>query len=115
MKDIVVNGKTYPMWQQFVQRKDEWIGGILEDFGDLMDQAMGYEGYVKKITDIRLEPNGETSAMFSVESDEFNCGFDVEYGGVAAGEEGWLTFSGPMGHSWRIKQKLTAEKELKDE
>ena len=28
---IEVNGKVYPLWGQFIERKDEWIGGILED------------------------------------------------------------------------------------
>ena len=27
-----INGKTYPLWSQFVDKKDEWIGGILEDY-----------------------------------------------------------------------------------
>lgn len=31
MGEVIVNGKVYPMWNQFIERKKEWIGGILED------------------------------------------------------------------------------------
>lgn len=103
---ITVNGKQYPLWSQFVERKREWIGGILEDFGDSMDQRMfGDDAHGKtEVTDITLKPNGEESAMFSVEGKDFSCGFDATVGGVTAGEEGWITFSGYGGHTWRIKQ-----------
>lgn len=100
-----VNGKEYPLWSQFVERKDEWIGGILEDFGDSMDRSMGMGDMKTEITDIRLKPNGESSAFFEVAGKDFGCGFDVKGGGVTAGEEGYITFSGYGGHTWRIKQK----------
>jgi len=35
-----VNGKEYPLWGQFVERKEEWIGGLLLDEGDSMDRAL---------------------------------------------------------------------------
>jgi len=92
-----VNGKEYPMWSQFIEKKDKWIGGILED------HDMG-ECVSTKITDITLEPNGETSAFFSVEGEDFGCGFDVKVGGIGSGDEGWLTFYGYGGHVWRIKE-----------
>lgn len=94
MKEI--NGKVYPMWQQFIDKKDDFIGGILEDH----DMGMCMR---TKITDITLEPNGENSAFFSVEGEDFGCGFDVGHGGIGSGEEGWLTFYGYAGHTWRIK------------
>ena len=91
-----VNGKEYPMWGQFVENKQKWIGGTLED------HDMGI--CVKtKITNITLTPNGDDSAFFSVDGEDFNCGFDVRYGGIQVGEKGWLTFRGYGGHSWRIK------------
>ena len=31
---IEINGREYPLWSKFVERKAEWIGGVLEDFGD---------------------------------------------------------------------------------
>ena len=101
-----INGKTYPLWGQFVERKEEWMGGTLEDFGDSMDQHMfGADAHaITTITDITLEPNGD-SAMFCVEGEKFGCGFDVQFGGITAGEEGWLTFSGYGGHRWRIQKK----------
>ncbi len=91
-----INGKEYPMWSQFIERKKEWLGGILEDH----DMGMVI---TTEITDITLKPNGEDSAYFSVEGKNFTCGFDVGHGGIGPGEEGWLTFYGYAGHKWRIK------------
>ncbi len=106
----VVNGKVYNLWNQFVDRKAEWIGSILEDPGDAMDAALGLsEGGPSRttITDITLEPNGKDSAMFHIVGENFSCGFDVGYGGLGGGnrEEGWINFSGYGGHSFRIKNK----------
>ncbi len=28
---IIINGRRFPMWEQFVHRKAEWIGGTLTD------------------------------------------------------------------------------------
>ena len=101
-----VNGKVYPLWGQFIDRKEEWIGGILEDFGDSIDRQIGYERMKAIIEDITLCPNGEESAFFSVKGKDFSCGFDVSVGGIGGDqEEGWLTFSGYGGHKFRIKKK----------
>ena len=104
-----VNGKYYPLWSQFVDRKQEWIGGILQDQGDSMDRALKLTDgswISTEITDVKLEANGKDSAMFYVDGKDFGCGFDVGVGGVTGGEEGWITFSGYGGHTWRIKQKV---------
>lgn len=110
---IEINGKEYPLWSQFIERKEEWIGGILEDLGDSMDKALGLveESGKTIIIDIVLSPNGDDSAFFEVLGQDFGCGFDVQTGGVTGGEEGWITFSGYGGHTWRIKQKRTDIKE----
>ena len=116
---ITVNGKEYPMWSQFVENKEKWIGGSLEDFGDSMDRAFGMldderlEEVLTEIVDIELKSNGTDSAMFNVVGKNFTCGFDVEVGGVTAGEDGWITFSGYGGHKWRIKERKN-EKDLND-
>ena len=92
-----VNGRHYSLWGQFVDRKKEWIGGILEDLDG---------GPPTKITDITLEPNGEDSAFFRVVGDDYSCGFDVRYGGVQGApgdaESGWIPFGSQYG-SFRIK------------
>lgn len=97
---MIVNGKEYPMWSQFVEKKEEWIDGGLQDldttFGDIPETT---------ITDIQLLPNGKDSAMFEVVGEDYSCAFDVQYGGITAGEDGWITFSGYGGHTWRIKKK----------
>jgi hypothetical protein len=99
-----INGKFYPMWSQFVEKKQDWIGGVLEDSGDSMDKAMRLGNMSTEILDIELRANGEESAWFGVEGKDFSCGFDVSVGGITGGEEGWITFSGYMSHTWRIKQ-----------
>ena len=91
-----INGKVYPLWSQFFERQKEWIGGQLEDHdGEIMST---------EIIGIILKPNGKDSAYFSVEGKDFGCGFDVRYGGITSGEEGWITFSGYAGRTWRIKK-----------
>lgn len=77
-----VNGKTYPLWGQFVDRKKEWIGGkLIETNLDPLCGDIGEQG-ITKITDIKLEPNGDKSAWFEISGEDFNCGFDVHCGGV---------------------------------
>lgn len=103
---LVVNGKHYPMWSQFVEKKDEWIGGEMEDEGDSMDRRM-FDGRIMKteITNIELEPNGDDSAMFNVIGKDFSCGGDVGHLGIGGNQKnGWLTFSGYGGHTWRIQK-----------
>lgn len=97
-----VNGKEYPMWGQLVERKEDFIGGVLEDFGDSFDRSIGTIPMITKITNIILRPNGEDSAFFEVCGEDFTCGFDVQYGGLADGDNDWLTFIGYGGHEWRI-------------
>jgi len=104
-----VNGKEYPLWSQFVERKDEWIGGVLEDFGDSMEKAMGFDGGITEITDITLKPNGADSAMFMVKGKDFSYGFDVSVVGVVGGEDGYITFNGYGGHEWRIKKNQVSK------
>lgn len=108
-----INGREYPLWSQFVERKDEWIGGILEDFGDSMDRAMGMENAKTEITDICLKPNGKKAAFFEIIGKDFGCGFSTEVGGLTGGEKGYITFSGYGGHEWRIKKNtpLHADKQ----
>ena len=98
--DKLVNGKYYPMWSQFVNGKDKFIGGVLEDLEDIGHGTMRTE-----VSDVELVPNGDNSAFFQVCGQDFSCGFDVEVGGIAGGEDGWLTFCGYGGHTWRIKPK----------
>ncbi len=103
---ININGKFYPLWSQFVNGKSKWIGGILQDFGDSMDRAIsGIDSMETKIVDITLTENGDDSAAFSVVGEDFTCMFDVGYGGIIAGEKGYITFSGYGGFEFRIKEK----------
>ena len=109
---MIVNGKEYPLWSQFVEKQDEWIGGILEDFGDLLDNAIfGDAHHQTVITGIELRPNGDDSAFFEVNGKDFSCGFDVRHGGISGDQDSpdWLCFSGYGGHKWRIRKKSEVE------
>jgi len=95
---IPVNGKVYPMWSQFVEQSESWVGGTLEDH----DRGTTVSTLIKGIT---LTPNGDTSAFFTIKGEDFSCGFDVKHGGLGgAGEKGWISFVGYGGHTFRIKQ-----------
>ena len=101
---VEINGKEYPLWSQFVERKNEWVGGILED------RDMGMVA-VTEITDIELRPNGEDDAFFEVCGKNFGCGFSTSVGGIGPGSgEAWLNFYGYGGHHWRIKKPTTTTK-----
>ena len=105
---MIINGKEYPLWSQFVERQNEWIGGILED------EDMG-ECTKTTITGIELRENGKDSAFFAVTGKDFECGFDVRHGGIGQGDRagrGWLTFYGYGGHTWRIKQCKNKKKNM---
>jgi hypothetical protein len=99
-----INGKVYPLWGQFIDRKNEWIGGILQEVSDSFPQLSPDECEQTEITDIVLRPNGSDSAFFEVFGKDYSCGGDVEHIGITAGEEGWITISGYGGHVWRFKQ-----------
>lgn len=87
MEDIVVNGKIYPMWQQFVQKKDEWIGGVLQDRDN--DPFLGGVTIGPTvITDVVLRENGKDSAWFEFSGKDYSCGFDVKYGGIGGNQPG---------------------------
>ncbi len=93
---IVVNGKRYILWEQFVHQADEWIGGKLQEDGE--DATV--------ITDVTLEPNGIDSATFSIAGKDYSCSFDVAYGGVGAPRNGpGLQFYGGMGLSFYAEKK----------
>ncbi len=103
---IKINGKEYPLWSQFVEGKEKWIGGILEDLDD--DPIIIKHGDAKtEIIYIQLVANGKEGAFFEVCGKDFNCGFACEIGGVIPGDDGWTTFMGYQGHTWRIKKRET--------
>jgi hypothetical protein len=92
---IMVNGKEYPLYSKFVEEKDKWIGGLLEE-----------EGQTTEIVDVELSPNGTESAFFWIIGDEFDCGFDTEYGWYnLEKKDGWTEFFGWGDNKFRIKEK----------
>lgn len=96
---LTVNGRDYPLWSQFVEGKERWIGGLLQDH-----DMGGLEP--TEITDIVLEPNGQESAYFKVIGKRYSCGFDVKYGGIGGSHTAISTklhFTGYGGSSWSIQ------------
>ena len=90
---MIVNGREYPLWSQFVERKDEYINKTLFDYDSERST---------NIVSITLTPNGKDSAFFSIEGKDFNCGFDVQYGGINPENDGLITFFGYGGHKFKI-------------
>lgn len=101
-----INGKQYPMWSQFVDRKNEWIGGILQEINDSFPVLSADDIDGTEIVDIKLSPNGDYSAFFEVIGKDYSCGGDVQHLGITSGEKGWITLSGYGGHVWRIKHSI---------
>ncbi len=104
---LVINGKHYPLWSQFVERKGEWIGGTLVDTGDDFDRhAMGMKPMETGIVDIVLRKNGDDSAWFEVTGKDFNCGADVTVLGIPASQDDleWLEFRGYGNHRFKIRR-----------
>ncbi len=90
--------KVFPLWDQLIDKKEDFIGCVLED------HEPGFPVSTTIVTDIRMDSfNG--SSIFVVEGKEFDCSFNVEYGGVTGGEAGWLTFARYGGATHRIKRK----------
>jgi len=100
---IKIHGRAYPLWSKFVL-DPSWIGGELQD----LDPDSG--GAITTIREITLKANGPDSAMFSVEGANWGCSCDVRYLGVSGRAtpeeiaEGWIRFSGFVGHEWRIRK-----------
>lgn len=99
----LINGKYYPLWQQFVDKKHKWIGGTVIEHG--------YGS--TNIIDITLSPNGEHSAYFRIEGETFSCGFDVKIGSLSKHiltdqPLGGVWFSGYSNHQFGIYMNETA-------
>jgi hypothetical protein len=95
---ITIDGKSYPLWSQFVEDKS-WIGGTLEEFSDGFS-----EGAITTITDITLA-NEDGGIWFTIHGKDFDEGFNVQYGGIGGNQtEGWLTFHVPYCSDFRIKK-----------
>lgn len=99
-----INGKQYPLWSQFVEQEERWIGGLLKSWED------GHE-FESTITGISLEPNGKDSAFFRIVAEDFDCGFDVGNGGISSRsrEKNGITFEGYGGHVFHISEPMSSE------
>lgn len=104
---IAVNGREYPLWSQFVENKEKFLGQDLEEIpSDFDKNILGLkEIAITPIKDIVLKENGENSAFFKVIGEDFSSGFDVKVGGIIPGDKGFITFSGYGDHVFRIRLK----------
>jgi len=73
---IIIDGISYPLWSQFVEKKDEWIGGELFEYN-----------YSTIIKDISLTKESN-AIVFRVTGEAFSCAFNVKYGGVVPNDPG---------------------------
>ena len=90
--------KHYPLYQQFIDRKGEWIGGELI----CSDSSCG-DAHTA-ITDISLEEIGD-SAVFQIHGKDFDCSYNVKYGGVSGSDrQGYLMFHTFFGMNLYIKK-----------
>lgn len=83
---MIINGKEYSLWPQFIDNKNEWVGGILEELQDSFPQIGNDESSTTEIVDIKFSANGKDSAYFEVIGKDYSCGGDVQYLGVVGGE-----------------------------
>ncbi len=74
---MIINGKEYPMWSQFVEKKDQFIGKKMFDVDNIMGKSPE-----TIIVDVTLEPNGDDSAMICFIGKDYDCCCDVGYAGV---------------------------------
>ena len=96
----VINGKTYNLWQQFWDQREEWIGGRLVDEESDVDTI---------IEDVIFEENGDDSAKFGFKGKDDDIWFDVKFGGVEGVPcpvKGGICFSSFGGYFYAVKPKL---------
>ena len=99
----VINGRTYNLWQQFWDQREEWIGG------DLVDTTLDPTLHTT-ITDVILEASGKDSAKFGFKGRDFECWFDVTQGGVGGGpcpDDRGICFSTRYGGSFYAVKPLS--------
>jgi hypothetical protein len=90
-----VNGKTYPMWGQWVEKKESFIGAEIAD--------MDADGIAAKITDVQLVPNATDSAMLVISTAAgWDAACDVKYLALGSPEPGVLDLVGFGGWHMRI-------------
>lgn len=99
----IINSKTYPMWSQFVERKNEWVGGKMFE----VDSVMGATP-MTEIVNIELVPNGPESAMICIRGIDYDCCADVQYCGIGGTDQlqpGFLAIFTQFGSTYYIQQR----------
>jgi hypothetical protein len=106
-KQAIINGRTYPLWSQFIEQKQKWIGGTLVETGDkMLSRLIGTKPMQTRIIDIVLRENGTDSAWFEIVGKDFSCGSDVHHLSIPSDQDGnpWLTFE-CCGNRFKIATK----------
>lgn len=81
----------------------------------LIDKTEVGEWMYTKITAVILEPNGETSALFGFRGEDFNCTFDVAYGGVLGVPGPGITFGTRYSTFTAMKKKEWEDAKSREE
>ena len=107
MNSMVINGKVYPLWQQFHGLNTQWVGGCIFDH----EYGLSIE---RPLKEIRLEASGEDSAALVFDIGEESPWFsDVGYIGIGGkGPNGGLMLSRRDGGHFEILNKKDSD-ELK--
>lgn len=92
--------KNYPLWDQFIEGKNEWIGGKLTEICSIGGRTE------TKITDILLENRESDFPVFWVHGEDFSCGFCVKYGGISPNREfqNGISFYSTFGLTFNIQK-----------
>ena len=98
--------QSCPFWIRLLAEAEEWKGGSLQVAGSDFSRARFPNVYpiTTKVTAIKFEALKDGSGFFSVEGEDFSCGFNNHQGDITKGEEGWITFKSAGGWRWRIKK-----------
>lgn len=98
----VINGKVYPMWNQFVEKKETFIGEEM-----FSNEEGGGQSESTIITDVTLEPNGDDSAMISFIGKDYTCACDVRFCGISPTPiPGFIVIATSFGDTFYIKSSV---------
>lgn len=94
-----VNEKEYQLWSQFVEKKNDFIGGILESPARHSNNTI-----TTIITDITLSKSCYDSYIFTIEGRGFSSFLNTAQGKIVNKEPGWTIFYDGQGGECKIKK-----------
>lgn len=109
---LTVNNHPYFVWDRLISQKDKWIGGLVFDQGNYMDDDRRGDFNYKRpeqtgaIKDLKLEPSGKELAKFTVEAEGFSITEEISVLSIdVKTKPGTIMFAGFGGHKFEITPK----------